>query len=206
MEWRRITSGAAVVPQLSRRVYSTARVSRLIQVCAGIAVFFCVMTARVSAGGAETSQSALSEAQAKAGFLYNCVMFVDWPTAPDAAEIVIGIIGADSIASVIDGMQGRKVNGRMLRVKLVRPTDDPKAFHILYLGGDDQRTAVALLGKIGDAPVLTVGERDDFTTRGGVVRLYTDRDRLRFEINMTSAERAGLRVSAKMLGLAKIVR
>ena len=42
--------------------------------------------------------------------------------------------------------------------------------------------------------------------RGGVIRPYTEQDWLRFEINMTRAEPAGLKVSANMLGLAKIVR
>jgi len=38
------------------------------------------------------------------------------------------------------------------------------------------------------------------------VRVYTDQDRRRFEINMTRVELAGLRVSATMLSLARIVR
>jgi hypothetical protein len=156
---------------------------------------------------AAASGQALTEAQAKAGFLYNCAMFVAWPTtAFKKEELVIGVIGDDAVSGVVKDMQGQKVNGRTLRVSAVRSLDELDDYHILFVAGDDDKTAKSVLAKIGAAPVLTVGEQDDFTADGGVVRLYTDQGRLRFEINMTRAEGAGLRVSAKMLGLAKIVR
>lgn len=159
------------------------------------------------AGAAAGAQPILSEAQAKAGFLYNCAMFVSWPSAAGGkAELVIGVVGDEAVAAVVKDMHGQTVNGRTIRVVPVRSDDGLERYHILFIAGDDSRSSKAVLARIGDASVLTVGESDDFTSRGGVVRLYTDQGRLRFEINMTRAEDAGLRVSAKMLGLAKIVR
>jgi hypothetical protein len=153
------------------------------------------------------AQEPLTEAQARAGFLYNCAMFIEWPTSSglDAGENVIGVIGAPAVIALLVDMQGRKVNGRTLRIRALRPGDDPRGLQILFVGVDP-RAAQGVLDRIGDAPIVTVGEHDDFTAKGGVVRLYTEQDRLRFEINMTRAEQEGLRVSAKMLGLAKIVR
>jgi hypothetical protein len=154
----------------------------------------------------DAAQSPLTDAQAKAGFLYNCAMFIEWPEgAVRGGEIVVGVAGDDAVVTLISDMQGRKVNGRVIRVKAVRPNDDPHDLQILFLG-DDLHGSYALLARIGDAPILTIGEQADFTSKGGVIRLYTEQERLRFEINMTRAERAGLRVSAKMLGLARIVR
>ena len=175
--------------------------ARRVAVVALIASFVATGGARIVAG-----QSPLTDAQAKAGFLYNCAMFIDWPDgAVHGGEIIVGVAGDDAVVALIADMQGRKVNGRVLRVKAVRPNDDPHDLQILFLG-DDVRAFAAILARVGDAPILTIGEQDDFTSKGGVVRLYTEQERLRFEINMTRAEKAGLRVSAKMLGLAKIVR
>jgi hypothetical protein len=152
-------------------------------------------------------QSQLSEAQVRAGFLYNCAIFVAWPsTAFTSDEFVIGIAGDHVLSEVIKEMQGQKVNGRTLRVVPVRSNDDLAKVHILFVAGTDSTAMRRMLAEVGRAPILTVGEHDSFTTDGGVVRLYTDQGRLRFEINTTHAEDAGLRVSAKMLGLAKIVR
>jgi hypothetical protein len=149
----------------------------------------------------------LTAAQAKAGFLYNCAMFVTWPADSSArGELVIGVVGDAAVSSVVKDMQGQKVNGRTLRVAPVQSDDELDSYHILFVAGDDAKATKAVLARIGDASVLTVGEADGFTSDGGVVRLYTEQGRLRFEINMTRAEGARLRVSAKMLGLARIVR
>jgi len=146
----------------------------------------------------------LTEAEAKASFLYNCALFVQWPGNGSHDELVVAIMGADRVAEVADSLQGRQVNGRILRVKVVGPGDDLRHFHIVYVGAGVN--VKAQLMTLRDVPVLTVGESRDFTSTGGVVRLYTDDQRLRFEINMTRVEGAGLQVSAKMLGLATIVR
>ncbi len=171
-----------------------------------LAVAALVIAAHVLPGAAASRQQALTEAQAKAGFLYNCAMFVSWPGAATDADLVIGIAGDAAVSAVMEDMQGRRVDGRTLRVVRVRPGDDLGKFHIVFVAGGDSRAVKHMLGSVGAAPVLTVGESDDFTSVGGVVRLYTDHGRLRFEINTTRVERTGLKVSAKMLGLAKIVR
>lgn len=156
---------------------------------------------------AAASRPDLTEAQAKAGFLYNCAMFVTWPSDRLTREdLVIGVVGDDAVAAVVKDMQGQKVNGRTLRVSPVRSHDDLAAYHILFVAGGDPKSTKAMLERLAGAPVLTVGESADFTTTGGVIRLFTDQGRLRFEINMTRAEHAGLSVSSKMLGLARIVR
>ena len=156
---------------------------------------------------AASAPPVLTEAQAKAGFLYNCARFVSWPPAAVSRDaLVIGIVGDETLAALVKDMDGRHVDGRVLRVLPAGPNHVPGQHHILFVAGEDARAAKAVLRRVGDGPVLTVGESDTFTSDGGVVRLYTDQGRLRFEINMTRAEEAGLKVSAKMLGLARIVR
>ncbi len=168
-----------------------------------IAAALAIAATLPSAGAAQ----ALTEAQAKAGFLYNCAMFVTWPDgASTDGELVIGVVGDDAVSTIVKDMQGRKVNGRTLRVAPVRSGDTLDDYHILFVAGDDARSNKEVLSRVGSASVLTVGESDQFTSHGGVVRLFTEQGRLRFEINMTRAEDARLRVSAKMLGLARIVR
>lgn len=151
-------------------------------------------------------QNRIDEAQARAGFLLNCVMFIDWPPAAVAGgDITVGILNDDALVGVIEGMQGRKVKDRVLHVKAVRIEDDLRPFHILFVG-DGSGDVASVLARVADAPIVTVGVDRSFTSKGGMVRLYTEDDRLRFEINVVTAERLGLKVSARMLGLARIVR
>jgi len=54
--------------------------------------------------------------------------------------------------------------------------------------------------------ILTVGEAEDFTSEGGIVRFVLDAGRVRLEFNLDAADEAKLRISSKLLSLAKIVR
>jgi hypothetical protein len=164
-----------------------------------------------AASSAETPRALLersiTDAQARAGFIYNCAMFVEWPASALGEEFVIAVVGNDQTAAVLPELQGKKVNGRAVRVRSAETDVDLKGVQIVYVPGNDDRLVDAVLQRVGTAPVLTVSDHDNFTTsHGGIVRLFMDQSRLRFEINMTSVERAGLKISAKMLGLARIVR
>jgi hypothetical protein len=53
-------------------------------------------------------------------------------------------------------------------------------------------------------PTLTVGDGARFIEQGGIVRFYLDNGTVRFAINRDGAERAGLRISSRLLQLARI--
>ena len=53
--------------------------------------------------------------------------------------------------------------------------------------------------------MLTVGESLDFIQQGGLIRFYLDGGTVRFEINRDGAERAGVRISSRLLQLARLV-
>jgi hypothetical protein len=52
---------------------------------------------------------------------------------------------------------------------------------------------------------LTVGETEGFVGLGGIINLTVEGNRVRFEINQLAAQRAGLKISLKLLSLAKSV-
>jgi hypothetical protein len=156
---------------------------------------------------APASPAPITEAQVKAGFLYNFAMFVEWPAGLRADEpLVIAVLGEERFAGALKQIEGRIVNGRKIAVKFVDQSDDLTDCAILYISAADDRSAAAALSRVGGAPVLTVGEAGRFTELGGIVRLYTENSKLRFEINVTRSQRAKLRISSKLLGLARIVR
>jgi hypothetical protein len=149
----------------------------------------------------------LTEAQVRAGLLYNFAAFVEWPDDDAIASrpFIIGVLGADAVGDALREIQGRPVKGRRLEVRRITRDADGRLCHILYIpaGADNWQTIVA---DVKGAPVLTIGEHAQFTALGGVIRLYAEDSRLRFEINVTRAQQSHLQISSKLLGLAKIVR
>ena len=55
-------------------------------------------------------------------------------------------------------------------------------------------------------PILTLGETNGFCETGGVVQFVMRQRKVRFRINVTAAERAGLKISSRLLDLAEVVR
>jgi len=53
--------------------------------------------------------------------------------------------------------------------------------------------------------VLTVGEGEAFAHAGGVIAFVIENRRVRFDINQTAADSAGLQLSSKLLSVARLV-
>ena len=54
--------------------------------------------------------------------------------------------------------------------------------------------------------VVTVGEDESFVDRGGLIAFVQERNKLRFMVNATAAERAQVKLSSQLLKLAVRVR
>jgi hypothetical protein len=73
------------------------------------------------------------------------------------------------------------------------------------MGRDEGRRQVAVLRNLRGQPVLTVGEADDFLSEGGIIRLHLEHDKIRFDINVGAADSSHLKISSRLLLLAKSV-
>ncbi len=62
-----------------------------------------------------------------------------------------------------------------------------------------------IANSLGAASILTVGEASGFASRGLMVNFVTAASKVRFEINEKAAQRAGLKISSKLLRLASSV-
>ena len=149
------------------------------------------------------------EYQVKAAFLYNFAKFVEWPgdaTEGGGPALIIGVLGDDPFGPALDDtVSGKSVNGRGLEVKRFSQIGDLEPCQVLFVGTSMMPRLPEILSRVRGSPVLTIGEADKFAQDGGIVRLVTENNKVRFEINVDAAERAGLRISSKLLALARIV-
>ena len=58
---------------------------------------------------------------------------------------------------------------------------------------------------LAGAHVLIVGEGQEFAAEGGMIAFVLSEGKIAFHINQASVERSGLKASAKLLQLAKLV-
>jgi len=65
--------------------------------------------------------------------------------------------------------------------------------------------APSLLERTSSAPMLTISDINGFVGKGGIIGFVIEGDRLRFDIDAQLASRQGIRISAKLLELARQV-
>jgi len=177
-----------------RQKYSPARWGRLLAI-----LLFLVGLSRAEQGPLEY--------QVKAAFLLNFVKFVEWPrtafTASDA-PISICILGDDSVANALSQMvAGEVVTGRKLAVEKVKRAALPKTCQALFINKSEKDVPGSLAAfKTG---VLTVGEEESFLREGGMIAFVIENRRVRFDINQGAAQNAGLKLSSKLLSVARSV-
>ncbi len=152
--------------------------------------------------------AASAEYQIKAVFLFNFARFVDWPAKafPDAdSPFVIGILGDDPFGSYLDEtVRGEKVNGHPLTVQRYRRAGEIRACQVLFISRSEADRLEQILASLRGRSILTVGDTDDFAARGGMIRLATERNKVRMRINLDAVKAANLAISSKLLRVAEI--
>jgi hypothetical protein len=154
--------------------------------------------------------AAPSENEIKSAMIYNFTKFVEWPDkalGDGGAPVVAGVLGDDALALVLAAaLRDKTIQGHPFVVRRLGSSADAKGCALLLVGASDRKEVARILQSVGRSPVLTIGERVQFSRLGGVIAFLRDGNRVRFEINLDAAERAGLQVSSKLLRLATVWR
>lgn len=164
-----------------------------------------LMLAALAAAGASTLfAQPLLEYQVKAAYLYNFAKFVEWPDGPadQNGVIILGVLGKNTAAVVERALGSKNLNGRRLIVKWVSTLPEMKTCHILFISSEEKKRQEETIRALADAGVLLVGETEGFIERGGMVNFVREQNRVRFQVNVTAAEKAGLRISSRLLTVA----
>ena len=157
---------------------------------------------------ARAADESFGEYEVKAAFLYNFARFVEWPDPAPAAEepVEICVLGEDPFGEVLDRtIAKKKVRGHPVVARRIEGPDDAATCRIVFVSASEERLRPTL-ETLAREQTLTVGEDDDFTKQGGMIKFLLDERRVRLEINVDALERAGLKASSQLLRVARVVR
>ena len=147
----------------------------------------------------------------KAAYLYQFGRYVQWPTntfSSDDSPLVIGLLRTDPFGDILQKIaRTKRIEGRPITVRQFASMADYVPCHILFVASSvSPEERAAAIQKVRGTPVLLVGEDPGFAKQGGTVNFFQEENRIRFEINAEAAKRDQLKISSKLLSLAKIVR
>jgi len=150
-----------------------------------------------------------SEYQVKAAFLFNFAKFIEWPAAAfrnGQSPLTICLLGEDPFGKVLDEtVKGQAVGGRAFAVRRVVQISRDDGCQIAFLSGLEKSRAEQTLAALKGLPILTVSDGEEIGDAGSIIAFLIQDNKIRFNINLESAERAGIKISSQLLKLAKTV-
>jgi len=171
-----------------------------------IPAVLCLLFAALGALG----QKKPSEYQVEAAYLYNFGRFVEWPSQATAVRtdtFTICVLGQDPFGSSLDAaLVGEKIGNRSVVAKRISVARESADCQILFISSSEANRLNKIIEALDKSAVLTVSDIPQFSQQRGMIQFVLEENRIRFEVNLTAAQRAGLALSSELLKVATAVR
>jgi hypothetical protein len=149
------------------------------------------------------------EYEVKAAYLFNFGRFVEWPTKIAATKgdtFAICVLGQDPFGAALDAtIAGETIAGKNVVARRILKPQDALNCRVLFVSSSEESRLKDILPVLHDASILTVSDIPQFTRRGGMIQFTLEGSRVRFEVNLTPAQEAGLTLSSELLKVAVAV-
>ena len=156
----------------------------------------------------ESAYAATVEYEVKAAFIHNFTQFIDWPPGAFEGEkspFRIGILGSGLIDKPLMDLNGKKVNQRFLEISRVQNLEKISQYHVIFVNPSENKRTQSILQTLKGTGILTIGDTPGFAEQCGVVNFYLKSGKVRFEVNIEASQRENLKISSRLLRLARIV-
>ncbi len=167
-------------------------------------------TIAVAAGEVRMSAQtvAVPEYEVKAAFLFNIAKYSEWPPGshPAGAPIIVGVLGEDLFGEALKRqVQGRSVNDRKVVIRRASQLSDLQDAQIIFISASERDRAPQICTLAESWNAVTVGDTSQVEPYAAI-NFAVVRGRIVFSVNLDAATRAGVRISSKLLHLARSVR
>jgi len=176
----------------------------------GVLLLMAEMVWVLSATPASAQTARAPEYSLKAAYLFNFTQFIEWPSncfVSAEAPIIIGVLGEDPFGGALDqAIRDKTLRGRPFEIRRSRRLGDLGGCHMVFVCASEAKRVPEILAANNKKSVVTISDLDRFGEQGGIIGFYTENNRLRFQINVGAAERAGIKISSQLLRLGTIIR
>ncbi|HEV2195707.1 MAG TPA: YfiR family protein [Candidatus Acidoferrum sp.] len=175
-----------------------------------LGLLLCLVLALVLVPEAALAQDSAGEYELKAAMLFNLTRFVEWPAAAYAdaqAPTVLCILGRDPFGDSLTSMaSSQSAGGRAVQIRRIANSKETRGCHVVYISSSERKNIAQILAVLKGTSVLTVGEMGQFAARGGMIQFSLEEKQVRFEVNLEAASEADLKISSRLLVLARVVK
>jgi hypothetical protein len=158
----------------------------------------------------QSQQTKAREFEVKAAYLFNFARFVEWPSDANggaSSSFEICVLGSDPFVPALDAtISGQSIGGKSISAKRISKPQEANHCQILFISASEEWHIKDVLAALDKAPVLTVSDIPRFSERGGMIGFVLEGNKVRFEVNLDSAQQAGLTLRSELLKVATNVR
>ncbi len=147
------------------------------------------------------------EAKVKTAYVYNFMAFIEWEaeSKEPSAPMRICVLGDDPSLELLRELCKRQIRGRAIEVKAARRLEALLPCHVMLFSQSERARTPEVLKALQGMSILTVSDIPDFAKSGGMVGFVTEEGRVKIEVNPRLVTQSGLRISAKLLEVARII-
>lgn len=141
-----------------------------------------------------------------AEFIKRLPPFTEWTPAalPPAGPLTMCVVGDRAVRDALERtVRGTTVGGRPVLLAFGQPDKPPPQCHILYVSAVSSAQVIRLVAGLGEVPVLTISDLEGFNKLGGMIEVFYEGGRLRFSLQLDAVAKAGLRLSSRLISLAR---
>jgi len=150
-----------------------------------------------------------SDNEVKSAYIYNFAKFVEWPQGnlPDQnGNIDVCVLGNEQLGHHLAAVEGKSVRDKKIRFKRNPSIENIKDCEILFIGRSEKGHLDRILDAVQGSAILTIADSDGFARKGVMIKFFMENKNVRFEINLRSVSRSGLRISSNLLRISRIVQ
>jgi hypothetical protein len=154
-------------------------------------------------------QAKPTESQVQAAYLYNFGKFVEWPSSAGTGKqsFNICVFGQDPFGAILNTtIAGGVIGGRDVVAKRIVDPHEALTCQILFISSSEDAQLDKVLAALNKAAVLTVSDMPKFSERGGMIQFILEGNRVRFQVDLTATQSAGLNLSSELLKVAAAVK
>ncbi len=146
--------------------------------------------------------------QFKAVYLFHFANFIEWPKAKLAAgkQFNICTLNADNLVPYLNELAGESIKGKMVTIYTQPKQNQFSRCHIIFIDKQSDLMDKSLLSTAIKNNILLVSDKNSFVNKGGTIEYFIENNKLRIAINLTMTKKTSLKVSSKLLRIAKVVQ
>ena len=180
------------------------------KMCTRLALFLVGLTLAAAVRPALADDDATREYQIKAALIFKFAQYTEWPAkafANDSDPIIVATVGPDPFGGSLEAViAGKSIGNHPVVVQHFPDADHLGRCHVLFVARSELDQMPAILQHLSQSPVLTAADSNGFCESGGILQFFLEDQKIHFEINTDALDRSGIKISSRLLKLAKVYK